>query len=112
MSSSLSFTGERFLPECNGEIRYEHWHRYALVRHLGSHATVLDVASGEGYGSAMLAETASRVVGVDLSAEAVRHANIRYGDVANLEFITASCDSLPFLDASFDLAISLRPLNI
>ena len=28
---SLTFTGERFLPECAGEMVYEHWHRYLLA---------------------------------------------------------------------------------
>ena len=32
MSADLSFTGERFLPSCEGEIAYEHWHRYAFAR--------------------------------------------------------------------------------
>src|SRR5437588_594298 len=44
-----SFTGERFLPQCSGEIAYEHWHRYAFARPLAAGKTVLDVASGEGY---------------------------------------------------------------
>ena len=111
MSEPLSFTGERFLPEREGEIWYEHWHRYALARQLSQHRTVLDVACGEGYGSAMLAENAHRVTGVDISADAVRHAGKRYGHQTNLEFITASCDCLPFPDASFDLAISFETIE-
>lgn len=111
MSQSLSFTGERFLPECSGEIWYEHWHRYALARQLSTRATVLDVASGEGYGAAMLAENAARVVGVDISPDAVRHARNRYGERANLGFVTASCDNLPFVDASFDLAVSFETIE-
>ena len=111
MSESLSFTGERFLPECSGEIWYEHWHRYALARQLSAHATVLDVASGDGYGSAMLAANAAHVVGVDISSEAVRHARKRYGQHANLEFVTASCDNLPFTDASFDLVVSFETIE-
>ncbi|MGO8754062.1 MAG: methyltransferase domain-containing protein [Gallionellaceae bacterium] len=111
MSESLSFDGERFLPECSGEIWYEHWHRYALARQLSIRATVLDVASGEGYGAAMLAENAARVVGVDISPDAVRHARNRYGERANLGFVTASCDNLPFADASFDLAVSFETIE-
>ena len=111
MSTSLSFTGERFLPECGGEIWYEHWHRYALARQLGQHANILDVASGEGYGSAMLAESAAGVVGVDVSPDAVQHARNRYGHLPNLEFVTASCDSLPLADASFDLAVSFETIE-
>ncbi|MDP4029147.1 MAG: methyltransferase domain-containing protein [Gallionella sp.] len=111
MTEPLSFTGERFLPEREGEIWYEHWHRYALARQLSQHRSVLDVACGEGYGSAMLAENAERVTGVDISVDAIRHARSRYGHQANLEFIAASCDRLPFPDASFDLAISFETIE-
>ena len=111
MTEPLSFTGERFLPEREGEIWYEHWHRYALARQLSQHRSVLDVACGEGYGSAMLAENAERITGVDISVDAIRHARSRYGHQANLEFIAASCDRLPFPDASFDLAISFETIE-
>lgn len=111
MTEPLLFTGERFLPEREGEIWYEHWHRYALASQLSQHRTVLDVACGEGYGAAMMAGNAVRVTGVDISADAIRHAGNRYGHLANLEFITASCDNLPFPDASFDLAISFETIE-
>ena len=111
MTEPLSFTGERFLPEREGEIWYEHWHRYALARQLSQHRSVLDVACGEGYGAAMLAENAERVIGVDISVDAIRHARSRYGRQANLEFIAASCDRLPFPDTSFDLAISFETIE-
>jgi len=99
------------LPECSGEIWYEHWHRYALARQLSSHCTVLDVACGEGYGAAMVAETAYKVVGVDLSADVIQHAKKNYRHHANLQFVTASCECLPFSDASFDFAISFETIE-
>jgi SAM-dependent methyltransferase len=111
VSKSPSFTGERFLPECSGEIWYEHWHRYALARQLSQHCTVLDVACGEGYGAAMVANTAYKVVGVDLSADVIQHAKNNYGHHTNLQFVTASCECLPFSDASFDLAISFETIE-
>ncbi|MEQ1743127.1 MAG: methyltransferase domain-containing protein [Candidatus Nitrotoga sp.] len=111
MSQSPSFTGERFLPECSGEIWYEHWHRYALARQLSQHCTVLDVACGEGYGAAMVAETAHKVVGVDLSIDVIQHAKNTYGHHANLQFVMASCECLPFSDASFDFAISFETIE-
>ncbi len=111
MIKSPSFTGERFLPECSGEIWYEHWHRYALARQLSQHCTVLDVACGEGYGAAMVAKTAYKVVGVDLSADVIQHAKNNYGHHTNLQFVTASCECLPFSDASFDFAISFETIE-
>lgn len=111
MSHSLSFTGERFLPECSGEIWYEHWHRYALARQLCRDCSVLDVACGEGYGAAMVADVARKVVGVDVSVEAIQHAKNQYNQLSKLEFIVASCESLPFPDASFDFAISFETIE-
>ena len=99
------------MPECSGEIWYEHWHRYALARQLGSHCTILDVACGEGYGAAMVAETAYKVVGVDLSIDVIQQAKNNYRHHANLQFVTASCECLPFSDASFDFAISFETIE-
>ena len=55
MTGALEFTGERFIPGAAGEIWYEHWHRYHFAAPLVAGREVLDVACGEGYGSALLA---------------------------------------------------------
>ena len=73
-TASLTFTGERFLPEVRGAIWYEHWHRYAAVAPLARGKRVLDAACGEGYGSFLLAQPAQRVIGVDVAPEAIAHA--------------------------------------
>src|SRR5689334_11915356 len=83
---ALPFTGERFTPECVREIWYEHWHRYAFARRLVQGKRVLDCACGEGYGSALLADGAAEVVGVDIDAAAIAHAEERYGARANLRY--------------------------
>ncbi|CAN5317039.1 hypothetical protein BH11PSE11_BH11PSE11_38000 [soil metagenome] len=99
------------MPERTGEIWYEHWHRYALVRQLAAGCAVLDVACGEGYGSSLVAEAGQTVVGVDISEQAVGHARSRYGHQKNLQFIVASCDRMPFEDASFDLVVSFETIE-
>ena len=76
-ANGLDFTGERYLPEVGGNIELEHLHRYLLAKQAVVGKTVLDIASGEGYGSAMLAESARRVTGVDISQEAVSHAQTK-----------------------------------
>ncbi|MBC7708638.1 MAG: class I SAM-dependent methyltransferase [Rhizobacter sp.] len=107
---SLTFTGERFLPECAGEMVYEHWHRYLIAQQYVRGLRVLDVASGEGYGSHLLARDAAAVVGVDLSADAVLHAASRY-PAANLKYIAASCIQIPQPDASFDVIVSFETIE-
>lgn len=107
---TLTFTGERFLPECAGEMVYEHWHRYLLARHHVGGKRVLDAACGEGYGSSLLARMARSVVGVDISAEATGHASARYGH-DTLRFVTASVAAMPFADASFDVIVSFETIE-
>jgi SAM-dependent methyltransferase len=111
MSDTLPFTGERFVPGTPGEIWYEHWHRYHFAASMVVGREVLDVACGEGYGSALLARKAARVTGADLSQAAVDHARARYATIANLAFRQADCAALPFADASFDVVVSFETIE-
>ena len=70
----MKFTGERFMPEIPSDWGIEHFHRYLFARELCAEKDILDVASGEGYGSSILAEVAHHVTGVDISEEAVTFA--------------------------------------
>ena len=109
---TLQFTGERFTPECVREIWYEHMHRYAFARPLARGLRVLDAACGEGYGSALLADVADEVLGLDISPEAIGHARARYGARANLRFDVADCTALDHLpSASFDVIASFETLE-
>jgi SAM-dependent methyltransferase len=109
-SDPLQFTGERFTPECVREMAYEHWHRYAFASRLVEGKIVLDAACGEGYGAQLLSQTASRVTGVDISAEAVEHAEARYGS-DRLSFACASCLDLPMEDKAVDVVVSFETLE-
>lgn len=109
-SENLNFTGERFVPEVHGNIELEHLHRYLFACKAVAGKTVLDIASGEGYGSAMLAQTAHKVIGVDISQEAVSHAQAKY-QAENLEFRTGSCSAMPLDDASVDVVVSFETIE-
>ena len=110
MENILKFTGERYVPEINGNIELEHIHRYVQASTLAKGKIVLDIASGEGYGSALLAECAQQVYGVDISNEAVQHATARYNK-ANLEYRVGSCAAIPLADASVDLVVSFETIE-
>lgn len=107
----IEFTGERFVPTEQGVIRQEHLHRYAWCLPLVEGKDVLDVASGEGYGSAMLASRARSVRGVDISHDAVAHAAERYADRTNLQYLQGSAAAIPLPDASVDVVISFETIE-
>jgi ubiquinone/menaquinone biosynthesis C-methylase UbiE len=108
----LPFTGERFTPECLREIAYEHWHRYAFALPFAKGRRVLDAACGEGFGSAALAGGAAQVLGIDIDAETLAHARVRYGQAVNLRFDRADATALEHLPAaSFDLIVSFETLE-
>src|ERR1700694_4907554 len=91
----MKYTGERYIPDLDSpDISYEHWHRYLFATALVKDKIVLDIASGEGYGSNLLAQTARHVTGVDADPEAVAHAAGKYG-AANLVFRQGTVDGIP-----------------
>jgi len=109
-TEELEFNGERFIPGAAVEISYHHWLRYFFALQFAQDKRVLDVASGEGYGSAYLASVAKKVDGFDASAEAVAHARSVYGDNPRVSFTRADIDGF-FRDTnpeSYDLVTAFE----
>jgi SAM-dependent methyltransferase len=77
---ALSLTGERTLPDVPAE---NYWFRrhLAVYRWIAERVRgleVVDMACGEGYGTAVLGERAALVTGVDANPEAHEHARLKY----------------------------------
>lgn len=102
---------ERYVPELRGRISYEHYHRYFSTRKIVAEKSVLDVACGEGFGVAILAKVANRVVGLDIHQPTVSSATARYQSEKNLEFVVGDCRKLPFEDATFDVVTSFETIE-
>lgn len=109
-TTPLAPTGERFLPELDGDIVAEHLHRYVFARRYVAGKRVLDIASGEGYGSHLLAEAAAHVTGVDIAPEVVEHAKVRYA-ADNVDFRQGDCAAIPLPDASVDVVVSFETIE-
>jgi SAM-dependent methyltransferase len=106
----LEWTGERYVTSVGGEIEFEHTHRYLFAMPFAGGATVLDIASGEGYGSALLGSVARRVVGIDIDEHSVAHAKSKY-KYDNLSFIRGDCTAIPLTSDSIDLVVSFETLE-
>jgi ubiquinone/menaquinone biosynthesis C-methylase UbiE len=109
-SKELPWTGERLVPSIFNYGAIDHLHRYALALSLADGKTIIDVASGEGYGSALLARRARFVTGVDLSEEAINHAKAKY-TATNLEFRQGSATEMPLATHSVDIVASFETIE-
>jgi SAM-dependent methyltransferase len=109
-AADFPMTGERYVPGILGSIQLEHFHRYLFTLKFAKGRDVLDVASGEGYGSALLSQVAKSVIGIDIDHEAVAHANGSYGS-HTLSFRLGNATELPCDSASADLVASFETIE-
>jgi len=102
---------ERFVPETmGGLIQAEHEGRYRWAATVVAGREVLDAGCGVGYGTEMLAEAgASRVVGLDVSPEAVEDAVFRAGAIGQFE--VGDLERMPFSPGSFDVVVCFEAIE-
>jgi ubiquinone/menaquinone biosynthesis C-methylase UbiE len=85
--------------------------RYAIASQLVIGKSVLDLGCGYGYGTAEIATyKTARVVGVDVSQEAIQHAHKQYAN-SGAEYVAATCDHLSFKDRTFDSVVMFEALE-
>jgi len=106
----MPFTGERLTSEYGGQTQIEHLHRYLLAREWCRDRDVLDVASGEGYGTALLAQVARSAIGVEIAPDAVAHAMSSYTG-KKLSYRQGDARALPLPDASCDVIVSFETIE-
>ncbi len=108
--TALPWTGERLTTGVTGQVEIEHFHRYAFARDLCRGLDVLDIASGEGYGSALMAQVARSVVGVEIDPAVIAHAQAAY-QKPNLRFLQGDARAIPLPDASVDAVVSFETIE-
>jgi SAM-dependent methyltransferase len=109
-SAEIWWTGERLIAGVEGDRAIQALHRYAVACALVPGQTVLDIASGDGYGAHLLAQYASHVIGVDVSSRAVQYARASYSR-ANLDFRVGDCAEIPLDSDSVDTVVSFATLE-
>ncbi len=110
----LEPTGERMILEHYQSspedyvIYLMHIATYRFAEQFTVGKRVLDYGCGSGYGTARIATSAAKVVGVDVADDAIAHARGNFGG-GNLSFATIDPSApLAFEDASFDVVLSFQ----
>lgn len=108
----IEFTGERCVPWASDyQMVYEHLHRYHFASRLCAGKRVLDLASGEGYGSAILGRSATHVTGIDIDPASVQHARLHHG-TDSIDFLEGSMlDPTAVGERTFDVVVCFEALE-
>lgn len=106
----LPLTGERTVPGIPQENYWFRRHEAAYL-HLAPYcaqAVVLDAGCGEGYGAALLASTARRVVALDYDRHTAGHVAHRYPELTT---VRGNLVTLPLASSSLDVVVSLQVIE-
>jgi GT2 family glycosyltransferase/SAM-dependent methyltransferase/glycosyltransferase involved in cell wall biosynthesis len=108
----IEWTGERCVPWApDVQVVYEHIHRYLWAASLVAGRRVLDLASGEGFGAAILAGSASSVLGIDIDQQTVDHSSLNYGG-ETIEFRLGDAQDLSsFAESSFGAVVAFEMIE-
>lgn len=108
MIERLDFSGKEKYSAVEATI---HLNRYAMARPYVAGKRVLDMASGEGYGSFLLRRWgAESVEGIDVDEQTVENATRLFGgDGVHYQCHTA--EQLPFEDHTFDVVCSFETIE-
>jgi SAM-dependent methyltransferase len=106
----LALTGERTVPGIPEENYWFRRHEAAYLRllHHCADARVLEAGCGEGYGAALLAQSARLVVGLDYDATTAAHVAARYPGV---HVVRGNLVHLPLPDGAVDVVANLQVIE-
>jgi 2-polyprenyl-3-methyl-5-hydroxy-6-metoxy-1,4-benzoquinol methylase len=102
-SDFAGFMQERYVPGTWSRIaEYEHLPRYLFARDIAQGRNALDFGCGTGYGTALLAQKAGKVVGIDIDAAALEWARGHHKK-SNLTYEQRADFGASLPDKSFEL---------
>jgi SAM-dependent methyltransferase len=109
-AGSLPLTGERTVPDVPAENYWFRRHEAAYVRLAArcAGAVVLEAGCGEGYGAALLAGIAARVIAADYDGPSVAHVRARYPEV---DVVRTNLAVLPVRSASVDVVANFQVIE-
>lgn len=92
------------------ERRKFHIVRYEFAKKYCNKKCVLDGACGTGYGSDILGQVASEVIGIDCSMESIEYANKNYSK-PHIKFVHSFVESTAFDPSLFDVIVSFETVE-
>jgi GT2 family glycosyltransferase/SAM-dependent methyltransferase/glycosyltransferase involved in cell wall biosynthesis len=105
----IDWTGERCVPWTPDiQVVYEHLHRYLWASRIVRGRKVLDLGSGEGFGAAILADTAPDVVGIDIDGRTVEHSQLNYSRPGLSFAVGDATDLSRFADDTFGAVVAFE----
>jgi SAM-dependent methyltransferase len=110
VAAGLPLTGERTVPGVSHENYWFRRHEvvYRALAPECADAVVLDAGVGEGYGAALLARAARRVVGLELDPAVAAHVSGRYPAVPT---VRADLQAFPIGDGVVDAVVNLQVIE-
>jgi ubiquinone/menaquinone biosynthesis C-methylase UbiE len=111
-SKTIENTGERMVPAFQrGKLEYgEHIARYEALAGMVEGKTVLDIASGSGFGTEIISRWAKKVYGVDYSDDAIEYAKANFSNSKTV-YMQGDATAIPIEDKSLDVVISFETLE-
>ncbi len=91
-------------------LRLMHLKAYEEVAERACNKKVLEIGCNTGYGTKLVSNVCRRIVGVDLSLNALKVASARYAG-ENIDYLLIDGLKLPFADGEFDLIISFQVIE-
>lgn len=110
----MEYTGERVVKEPKEitiyYVFFEHIYRYCFARRYCRNKVVLDAGCGTGYGTYELSKSARKVIGIDISKEAIDFCKNNYAQ-PNIEFLEMDIRNMKFEEDFFDCMVSFETLE-
>lgn len=92
-------------------LYFEHVSRYIFASQFIKGKSVVDVATGSGYGAYMLSTLGTKkVIGIDNSKDAIDYAKKTYKG-RGLKYVLSDALALPFNNESFDVCVSFETIE-
>ncbi|MDD3802871.1 MAG: class I SAM-dependent methyltransferase [bacterium] len=111
--NSKNFESTQAVDRAVYQLKIFRTHEYEMIRDFITNKTVLHVGCRDGESTALMAESAAKVVGIDSSAESVKKAR-ESNKKGNVEFIMMDSieeKNLPFQSSSFDVIVAFQFLE-